>query len=150
MEMEPQAADFKIAYDGTWYHGGVRIQREALAKLFSDRALKCDAAGRYWLQTPFEKYLVEVEDVPYIIVDFTEKPDAVDFLTNMGEIVPVGPEHPLELKEGKLSSNILPYIEVRNGLYARLGRPVYYNLVNRFGPSVKSRGGVYPLGALRD
>ena len=70
---ENQTADFKIAYDGTWYHDGAPIKREALAKLFSDRALKIDKDGKYWLQTPYEKYPVEVEDVPYVIVDYNQK-----------------------------------------------------------------------------
>jgi uncharacterized protein len=80
-------ADFKIAYDGTWFHEGVRIQRDALAKLFSDRALKIDAEGNYWLQTPFEKYPVEVQDVPYVIVDFTETPEGLALTPTTGETV---------------------------------------------------------------
>ena len=62
--------DFKIARDGTWFHNNAPIQREALARLFSDRALKIDEHGQYWLATPFEQYPVEVEDVPYVIVDY--------------------------------------------------------------------------------
>ena len=141
-------ADFKIAYDGTWFHEGVRIQRDALAKLFSDKALKVDAEGNYWLQTPFEKYAVEVEDVPYVIVDYQETPDGLDLTTNMGETVPLGPMHPMELKADKTTGEMLPYIEVRQGLRARLGRPMYYSLVQKYGASVKSRGGTYPLGAV--
>lgn len=137
---EVQKADFKITYDGTWYHDGARIQREALARLFSDRALKIDKDGRYWLQTPFEKYPVEVEDVPYVIVDYEIKESAVDFKTNMDEIIELGPDHPLELR------NDIPYIEVRNGLYARLSRSVYYNLVEQAGEVLASRGANYPLG----
>jgi hypothetical protein len=145
-----QKTDFKIAYDGTWFHEGVRIQRDALAKLFSDKALKIDAAGDYWLQTPVEKYPVEVEDVPYIIIDFQEKGGDVDLITNMAETVPLGPEHPMVLKTDRKSGEILPYVEVRNGLYARLGRPVYYNLVQRFGRTIKSRGVVHKLGDMND
>jgi hypothetical protein len=133
-------SDFKIAYDGTWYHEGVKIERQALAKLFSDRALKRDEAGKYWLQTPFEKYAVEVEDVPFVIIDFTVHGSDIDFITNMGEIVAVGPDHPIELR------GEIPYIMVRDGLYARLGRAVYYNLVEKFGPLLTSRGGTYKLG----
>ncbi len=138
--------DFKIAYDGTWFHEGVRIERHALAKLFSDKALKIDTEGNYWLQTPVEKYPVEVEDVPYVVTDFHETGAGMDFTTNMGEIVPLGPEHPLELRKDKSTGDTLPYIMVRNGLYAKLGRPVYYNLVEKYGATVKSRGIAHPLG----
>lgn len=141
-------ADFKIAYDGAWFHEGVRIRREALAKLFSDRALKVDAEGLYWLQTPFEKYPVEVEDVPYVIVDFVENNEDFDLVTNMGETVPLGPQHPMQLRKDKKSGDMLPYVEIRDGLYARLGRPVYYTLVQRYGKSMRSRGAVHPLGVM--
>jgi uncharacterized protein len=139
-------ADFKIAYDGTWFHEGMRIERVALAKLFSDRALKIDEEGQYWLQAPFEKYPVDVEDVPYIIVDFQEHGSDLDLVTNMDEIVALGPEHPLELRADRYSGETLPYVNVRGGLYARLGRPVYYNLIEKYGPAVKSRGMTFPLG----
>lgn len=139
-------ADFKIGYDGTWYHEGVRIQRHDLARLFSDKALKVDEQGQYWLQTPFEKYPVEVEDVPYVIVDFTENGGNIDLVTNMGETVPLGPDHPLELRPDRLSGDILPYVMIRGGLYARLGRPVYYNMIEKYGVAVKSRGMTHSLG----
>lgn len=141
-------ADFRIAYDGTWFHDGVRIQREALARLFSDRALSVDEEGRYWLSTPYENYPVEVEDVPYIIIDFEEHDDGYDLITNMGERVALGPDHPLELRADKVSGDQLPYVEVRAGLYARMGRPVYYSLAHSQGPVIRSRGMAFPLGVM--
>ena len=60
IDIQKQPADFKITRDGTWYHDGAPIKREALAKLFAGRALKVDGDGNYWLQTPFEKYPVEL------------------------------------------------------------------------------------------
>jgi hypothetical protein len=132
--------DFKIAYDGTWYHDGAPIRRAALARLFAGRALKVDEAGRYWLQTPFEKYPVTVEDVPFVIVDYEVKGGDIDFRTNMDETVELGPGHGLELRDG------IPYIPVRDGLYARLGRSVYYNLVETFGGIIRSRGTEHVLG----
>ena len=144
MRIDDEKGDFRIAYDGTWFHNGAPILREALARLFSDRALKIDADGKYWLATPFDQYPVEVEDVPYIIVDFEQTSEGINFRTNMGETVVLGPEHPLELREE------IPYVEVRSGLYARLSRPVYYNMVEEFGPAVQSRGLSHPLGVLNE
>lgn len=143
-------ADFAIDYNGVWYHEGVRIQRDAIARLFSDRALVLDGEGHYWLQTPFEKYAVDVTDVPYIIVDYSLQAGDVDLITNMGEVVALGPEHPLELRLDRLSGAMLPYVEVRNGLYARLGRSVYYALVHNYGPQLSSRGEHYALGLMND
>lgn len=121
-----ETADFKIARDGTWYHDGAPIKREALAKLFSDRALKIDEDGNYWLSTPFEKYPVEVEDVPFVIIDYEGKPGALKFRTNMDETT----QKPIEMR------GEIPYVEVRGGLYARIGRSMYYNLIETFGPKV--------------
>lgn len=135
-------ADFKIAYDGTWYHDGTRIQRDALAKLFSDRALKIDEEGRYWLQTPFEKYPVEVDDVPYVIVDYDVSGEDLDLKTNMEEVIELGSDNAWELRDE------IPYVEVRDGLFARVGRSVYYNLIEAYGPSFKSRGAEFALGVV--
>ena len=131
-----QNADFKIARDGQWYHDGAPIKREALAKLFSDRALSVDEDGKHWLKTPFEQYPVEVEDVPYVIVDY----EGLDLRTNMEEIVSLGAETNWELREG------IPYIEVRNGLYARIGRAVLYNMIEEFGEQIEVEGQSFPLG----
>jgi hypothetical protein len=139
---------FRIAYDGAWYHDGALITRAALAKLFSDRALNIDAEGGYWLKTPHEQYPVEVEDVPFVIVDYKVVPGGYDLMTNMDEIIEVGPKNPLFLRRDKVSGDELPYIEVRAGLLARLSRGVYYNLVEECGAALRSRGGVFPLGFL--
>lgn len=118
--------DFKIDRNGTWYHEGAPIKREALAKLFSDRALKMDEDGNYWLSTPFEKYPVEVEDVPYVAVDYVEEGGKLTFRTNMHETT----DKKIEMR------GEIPYVEVRDGLYARVSRAVYYNLVEQFGPEI--------------
>lgn len=125
-----ETADFKISYDGTWYHDGAPIKREALAKLFSDRALKIDEEGRYWLQTPFEKYPVEVEDVPYVIIDYEDKGGNLVFRTNMEEMT----GNPIEMRSTPKGD--IPYVEVRDGLYARIGRSMYYSLIDNLGPEI--------------
>lgn len=133
-----QSVDFKIMRDGTWYHDGDPIKREALAKLFSDRALSIDEDGNYWLKTPFEKYPVEVEDVPYVIVDY----DGLTFRTNMEEVVELSPDTNWELRDG------IPYIEVRSGLFARIGRAPLYNMIREFGESIEVSGKIFPLGEI--
>lgn len=140
------AADFRIDKGGQWFHDDAPIGRKALAKLFSDRALKRDAEGQYWLQTPFEKYPVAVEDVPYIIVDYTAEGGAIDFVTNMEDVVALGPDNPLELRD--FEGQKLPYIAVRDGLYARLGRNVFHELVQHFGAHIESRGATFALGEM--
>lgn len=139
MDDKDQSIDFKIARDGTWFHEGTPIKREALAKLFSDRALWVDESGGYWLKTPFEKYPVEVEDVPFVVIDYDE---GVNLRTNMEEIIELGKGSKWELRDG------IPYVEVRDGLYARIGRAVLYNMVEEFGEQLQSRGRRFPLGEI--
>jgi hypothetical protein len=125
---------FRIDYDGCWYHDGGVIKRKALAKLFADRGLKIDAAGTYWLSSPESKYEVDVEDVPFVVVDYDIQnpgPDQqIDMKTNMDDVVPLGPDHGLELRPEPRGGIPVPYIEIRKGLYARLSRPVYYRLID--------------------
>ncbi len=133
---ETPPPDFKILRDGTWFHDGAEIKRAALAKLFSDKALIIDEGGKYWLKTPFEQYAVAVEDVPFVVIDYEASDDSVTFKTNMQETVALEEGANWELRGG------VPYIEVRKGLFARIGRSVYYNLVEQFGSDVKG----FPLG----
>tara|TARA_B100002003_G_scaffold243378_2_gene267738 strand:+ start:66 stop:503 length:438 start_codon:yes stop_codon:yes gene_type:complete len=139
---------YRIDSRGQWYHNGGIINRKALAKLFSDRALKRDEDGNYWLQTPFEKYPVEVEDVPYVVVDYEEKDGVIVFKTNMDEMVALDSDRPLKLFYNDKEEMKLPYIEIRDGLYARIGRNVYYALVEKYGAEITSNGKTYALGEL--
>ena len=130
-----EKALFRIDYDGVWFHDGAVIKRHALAKLFADKGLKVDSCGQYWLSSPEEKYPVDVADVPFIIVDYVIQDEgagqAVDLVTNMGDVVLLGPDHILELRAEPQGGVVVPYIEIRKGLYARISRPVFYNLVGK-------------------
>ena len=137
---QEQNVDFRIDAQGNWYHDGAPIKRDALAKLFSDRALKIDEDGNYWLQTPFEKYPVIVEDVPYIAVDYELRDGVVAFRTNMDEEIQLLKDTQWEIRDE------IPYFEVRDGLFAKLGRSVYYNLIEEFGESFESNGRVFNNG----
>ncbi|MFK7839684.1 MAG: DUF1285 domain-containing protein [Bdellovibrionales bacterium] len=136
--------DFRIDVNGTWFHEGKEIKREALAKLFSDRALKIDGEGRYWLQTPYEKYAVNVEDVPYVAIDFEYTDQSIIFRTNMQEEIKLTATIQWEIRNG------IPYFEVRNGLFAKIGRSVLYNLIEQFGESLKVNATIFPLGDLHE
>jgi len=139
-DTDKQTADFRIDTNGAWYHDGSPIKRDALAKLFSDRALKIDEDGNYWLQTPHEKYPVIVEDVPYVAVDYENKDGIITFRTNMQETITLNADTHWELRDE------IPYFEVRNGLFAKLARSVFYNLIEEYGQSIDSDGASFPLG----
>ena len=132
--------DFFIARDGTWFHDGAEMTRKAIAKLFSDRALRVDEEGIYWLQTPYEKYPVAVADVPFVIVDYIVDNSVTIMISNMDEQVRLSQDTVYELRDG------VPYVEVRDGLMARLSRAVLANLIHAHGEAFESGGRRFPLG----
>lgn len=125
-------SDFRIARDGTWYHQGSPIGRQAMVRLFSTILCR-DEDGEYWLKTPVEKCRIEVEDAPFTMIGFRardlEAGRTLCFKTNVNEWVAVDAEHPLELRKDPETGDAVPYIHVRDGLDAKLSRPVYYELM---------------------
>jgi uncharacterized protein len=124
--------EIRIARDGSWFYRGSPIHRLPLVKLFAS-ALRREADGRYWLVTPAERGRVEVDDVPFLAVGLEAtghgRHRRLMLRTNLDEIVTAGPDHPLRL-ENTARGEIVPYILIRDGLEARLSRPVFYELVD--------------------
>src|SRR5688572_3696732 len=94
---------FRIDYDGVWYDEEEQIHRKTLVKLLSDKALMVDGHGRYWLKSPHEKYQVDVEDVPYVIIDYALRREGTPeqdlrLKTNMDEFVLASPTHKLTVR----------------------------------------------------
>lgn len=120
--------DMRIARDGTWFHEGTPIGRAPLVKLFAS-ILKLEE-GRYYLVTPVEKLGIQVEDAPFIAVDFqmeNQGPDQrITFTTNVGDEVTAGPDNPLRMNPDPGGA---PYVMVRRGLEARVDRKSFYRLV---------------------
>jgi uncharacterized protein len=123
--------DMRIARDGTWSYRGSPIGRLVLVKLFAS-VLRREADGRYWLVTPAERGHIEVEDVPFLAVALTVEGEGRNqqliFQTNLDECVTAGADTPLRV-ETAVDGEPAPYILVRDGLEARLARPVFYDLV---------------------
>jgi len=149
--------EMRIARDGTWFYRGSPIGRLPLVKLFAS-VLRREADGRYWLVTAAERGRIEVDDVPFLAVAVTVEGEGRDerliFRTNLDEFVTAGPDNPLRI-ETTASGEPAPYILVRDGLEARLARPVFYELVElgaeeRIGETtlfgVWSKGSFFRLG----
>lgn len=119
----------RIAADGTWYHDGAPITREAMVRLFAT-ILRREPDGSHVLVTPVEKLTIDVEDAPFLAVELKAEGSAEDarlaFRLNIGELVIAGPDHRLRVATGEDGPR--PYLHVRGGLEARLVRPVYYEL----------------------
>lgn len=122
--------DLVIAADGRWIHEGVAIARTRLVRLLST-ILRREADGDYYLVTPAEKQHIRVEDRPFLIVD--AEPDAQGqwwLTTNVGDRLALDEHHRLALSETP-DGECVPEVPVRFGLAARLGRNVYYRLVDQ-------------------
>lgn len=131
-----RAFGLKIARDGRWWHEGRPIERSALVKLFAS-VLRRKADGSYWLVTPVERGRIEVEDVPFVAVELVATGSGsgqrLRLRSNLDQWVTIGPDHPLRLRTAAAASGdaaLVPYVEFRPGLEARLARPVYYQLVD--------------------
>ncbi len=126
--------DIRIARDGTWFHEGGPIGRLPLVKLFAS-VLRRDEAGDYWLVTPVERARIAVEDVPFIAVELEAEgageAQRLRFRTNLDEWVSLDRAHPLVLRSRPGLDEKAPYLAVREGLEARIGRAAYYALVER-------------------
>jgi len=152
----PQVFDIRIAADGSWYHEGGLIGRPALVKLFST-VLRREEDGSYWLVTPVERGRIEVDDAPFIITSVEATGDGetqqLRFVTNVDEVVALGPEHPLVMRPvaNGDAGDLRPYVTVRDGLEALVARPVFYELaeISVTGPDgllgVWSGGGFFAL-----
>ena len=80
--------DIVIKRNGTWFHEGTPIGREALVRLFST-VLRRDPDG-FHLVTPVEKMRIVVEDAPFIAVRVDRVGEDLKFVTNVGDYVAAG------------------------------------------------------------
>lgn len=124
--------DMRIGADGTWFYRNSPIGRLPLVKLFAS-VLRRESDGSYWLVTPVERGTIIVDDVPFVAVEVDADGEGLartlNFRTNLDERVTADDAHPIRVEIDAATGEPRPYIHVRNGLEARILRPVYYQLV---------------------
>ncbi|MEM5585446.1 MULTISPECIES: DUF1285 domain-containing protein [unclassified Roseibium] len=129
--------DIRIARDGTWFYLGTPIGRPALVRLFAS-VLRKDADGRHYLVTPVEKIGITVDDAPLLAVEMAVetagegRPETrlLTVRTNLGDLVKIGPEHPLRFEKEPDSGGLKPYVLVRGRLEALFTRALMYQLAD--------------------
>ncbi len=154
--------DMEIKADGTWFYLGTPIGRAALVQLFSS-VLRKDEDGRTYLVTPIEKVGIRVADAPFAAVEMDARGEGdervLTFRTNVGDVVEVGPDHPLRFVDESETGGLKPYLHVRGRLEALLSRAVTYQLVElgeeiqqdgRLMFCVRSKGTVFPIMPVAD
>jgi hypothetical protein len=139
--------DMRIASDGTWFYMGTPIGRPALVRLFST-ILKREG-GKHFLVTPVEKVGIQVDDAPFLAVEMQKERDTREegggleeggqeegrrgtllrFRTNVDDWVNCDSHHRLRF-EPAADGGLAPYLHVRAGLWAKVTRALYYDLVD--------------------
>lgn len=101
---------------------------------------KNNGVAEYFLKTPVQKLRIQVEDAPLLINDVGIVDEAnnswLEFTTTTGDVVRLDDEHPITLRAYSLDGTtddqsdvqVRPYMPVRNGLTALIGRNVFYHL----------------------
>ena len=124
--------DIRIGTDGTWYHEGRAFQRPALTKLFASVLRRED--DDYFLLTPAEKLSIQVDDVPFVATLVEQIDDgenrALVFTTNLGDRIIADEQHPIRVDIEPNSDQPRPYIHLRDGLEALIGRNAFFELIN--------------------
>ena len=147
-------SEMRIARDGTWYHQGNPIGREAMVRLFAT-VLRREPDGSHVLVTPVEKLTIEVEATAFRALTMTMEGSGearrIAFALDSGDAVIAGPDHPLSVVDTPAGPS--PRIAVRHGLEAELARPLYYELADialaegHDPPGVWSNGAFFPLAS---
>ncbi|ABC29555.1 uncharacterized protein conserved in bacteria [Hahella chejuensis KCTC 2396] len=127
------SVDIRIQRDGKWFYQGNPIERMALVKLFASVLKK---EGRdYFLVTPVEKAKIEVEDAPFVITAMERyQNDAgqpcIILTTNLDESALVSEKHPIRVQIDPITEEPSPYVGMRSGMEALIGRNVFYQLAD--------------------
>ncbi|WDE09620.1 DUF1285 domain-containing protein [Thalassomonas haliotis] len=114
--------NLRIKKDGSWYHNDTVFKRQNLVKLFAS-VLKKEGQD-YFLVTPVEKIKITVEDVPFILSQWSWRQGEygeMQVATSLGDEFILGENHPLHI-----SDNGCLYITVRRNLLAKVHRNVFY------------------------
>ena len=123
--------DIRIARDGTWFYLGTPIGRFELVKLFSS-ILRKDG-DRYVLVTPVEKVGIQVDDAPFVAIDFVASGQGTDqiltFETHVGDTTIASAEAPIRVVRDPETGEPAPYVLVRHNLEALIDRKSFYRLV---------------------
>jgi uncharacterized protein len=128
--------DMRIASDGTWFYLKTPIGRAALVRLFAS-VLKREG-DKYFLVTPVEKCGITVDDAPFLAVELEvgqddrgqgDRSQVLRFRTNVDDWVACGPEHALRFEPEPETAGLKPYLHVRQGLWAKVTRALFYDLV---------------------
>ena len=118
--------EFKIDREGDWYYDNSQIKNTKLINLFAS-VLKKEKQN-YYLVTPVEKILVNVDLAPYKIIDFEIINENIKFITNLNYDFYLDKNHSTRLIE--IDDALLPLVNVRSNIEGFINRNTYYKLID--------------------
>lgn len=119
--------DIAIDYHGQWFYQRSTIDRIELVRLFAS-VLNRASDGSYWLLTPVERGRIEVADAPFLLSSF-KLGEVYQFHDNLGrchKLMEPGQFFQRARADGR---GDVPYLDIGNGVEARLIPTVFYELV---------------------
>ena len=123
--------DMRITEGGRWLYEGSPMGREAMVRMFSRILWK--EGDRYFLKTPVEKVGIQVDDVPFYVIQAErhqgDQGDELIFTTSTGDRVRADAEHPIRVETHPVTGEPSPYLMIRFGMEGRLARNLFYQLV---------------------
>ena len=126
-------AKFQIDSECRWFYGGTEIKRHAMVCLFS-RYLKRDSDGAYNIITPHERVSVGVEHTPFKVINIWRegKGNLCNYYveTNVNDIIKIQTNDQLRYLEDKKNHGIIPYINIRDDIFAVFTRSCMLDLIN--------------------
>ncbi|RBO83812.1 DUF1285 domain-containing protein [Marinomonas aquiplantarum] len=126
--------DMLIKANGDWIHEGGKIHRPAMVKMFS--RILWQEAGEHFLVTPVEKVRIQVEDAPFLVTQWrrieTTAGWAYEFTTATEDVLVLGENTDLWLAD--FQGEQRPYLSMRYGMKALIGRSVFYQLTECLEP----------------
>ncbi len=147
-------SDMQILANGRWMHQGGEITRPAMVRAFAS-LLRFDN-GQHYLVTPYEKLSIMVDDAPFIAVELLSEGQGaarnMALRLNTDDLVILDAAHTMIMRTE--TDPPLPYVNVRGGLWAKLSRPVYYEMAelalaeNSRNPGLYSGGAYFLFGDL--
>lgn len=121
--------DIVIDNNMHWHHEGTAFTRLKLMKLLAGLLRK--EGEDYFLVTPTEKMRITVSDVPFEIIALAFAPESnavATLITNTEDIIKLEHEDQWQLRQ--YDNTLIPYVKVRDELWARVNRAVFYQMVN--------------------
>lgn len=112
----------QIDQNGDWWYAGSIIQRRRLVQLFASVLVR--EGDDYFLVTPAEKVKIKVVDAPFMITEWktiqSDDEKVIQLTLNTAETVVL--KDPSQI----LLQNDIPYIDLGQGLLAKVHRNVFY------------------------